>query len=144
MKWNYLALLLMLVVPVTSLAQLSKEEESRRFAEIKARFERGEKISPEERRFAQEVMARRRGAGQNPAERERRFAEYAKAHPSPRAPANPPQAVGCTIDFGRKRIDNHAISASSTWTSTPSSRRITANFLNRSCPTCCTLRNANP
>ena len=53
MRLNYFALLLMLAVPITSIAQVSREEENRKFDEIRARFERGEKVTPEERRFAQ-------------------------------------------------------------------------------------------
>ena len=74
-------LLAALLLPLLLGAEDDREAENRRFAEIKARFERGEKITPEERQFAQKVMGRRKATERNPAEMRRRFEEYAKEHP---------------------------------------------------------------
>jgi acetyl esterase/lipase len=60
----------------TLAVQSERETESRRFAEIKAKRDRGEQITLEERRFAQSVMARR-----NQANAATRFRDYAKTHP---------------------------------------------------------------
>ncbi|UCD56501.1 MAG: hypothetical protein JSV16_11785, partial [Candidatus Hydrogenedentota bacterium] len=50
--------------------------DERRFADIKARHERGERVTPEEREFAQRIIERR-----NQERAAKRFQEYAKEHP---------------------------------------------------------------
>jgi hypothetical protein len=57
-------------------AQSGPKETDRRFEEIRARFERGEPITPEERQYVQSVMERR-----NQEEAAKRFQEWAKVHP---------------------------------------------------------------
>lgn len=56
-------------------AQGQQDPDMRRFAEIKAKRERGESITPEERAFAQSVMNR------NQKNAATRFQEYARTHP---------------------------------------------------------------
>lgn len=90
MKLVRVTLAVLMLASTVSASQAEREAESRRFAEIKAKHERGEQITPEERRFAQSVMPRR-----NQGSAETRFRDYAKKHP-------PRDSVGLVplIDLG--------------------------------------------
>jgi lysophospholipase L1-like esterase len=68
--------LLFLLVPVLVVAQAVSPAERQRFEEIRARRDRGEQISAEDRQFAQGVMAKL-----NQANAAQKNGEYAAAHP---------------------------------------------------------------
>ena len=65
-----------LFVPVLLLAQAVSQSDRQRFEEIRARHDRGEPISAEDRQFAQGIMARI-----NQANAAQKNAEYTNAHP---------------------------------------------------------------
>jgi hypothetical protein len=69
-------LALALLLPLWVGAQAIGEAELQRFEQIKARHDRGEPVSPDEQRFAQDIMARQRQAAAA-----QQNAAYAKAHP---------------------------------------------------------------
>jgi hypothetical protein len=56
-------------------------EEQKRFQEIRARRERGDEISAEDRAWAMRYMQQRNQAAKGPAQNQQQFAEWAKAHP---------------------------------------------------------------
>jgi len=65
-----------LLLPLWLGAQVVSDAERQRFDQIKARHDRGEPVSPDEQRFAQDVMARQRQAAAA-----QQNGEYAKTHP---------------------------------------------------------------
>jgi hypothetical protein len=70
-------LALALLLPLWLGAQAIGDAERQRFEQIKARHDRGEPVSPDEQRFAQDIMARQRQAAAA-----QQNVEYAKTHPA--------------------------------------------------------------
>jgi lysophospholipase L1-like esterase len=64
------------LLPILALAQAVSDADRKRFEEIRARHDRGEAISPEDRQFAQNMQARL-----NQANAAQQNAGWAKAHP---------------------------------------------------------------
>lgn len=90
MKWVRVILMVLMLASTVSASQAEREAENQRLSQIKAKRDRGEQITLEERRFAQSVMARR-----NQRNAATRFRDYAKKHP-------PRDSVGLVplIDLG--------------------------------------------
>jgi hypothetical protein len=76
----------LLLIPVVTLTlhligQTVSPEDRKRFEEIKARHDRGEQVSEEDRAFAMRIMRTLKGQqGQQKADNQKRNAEYARTH----------------------------------------------------------------
>ncbi len=76
MKFPRMLLFAATVAPLLLVSQGNREQEDKRFAEIKAKHDKGETVTAEEREFAQSVMERR-----NQSKSAERNASWAKDHP---------------------------------------------------------------
>src|SRR5713226_3506870 len=76
MKWALRVLVPVFLFACVLPAQAPPDSPDKRFEEIKAKHDRGESITPDERNYAQSVMARR-----NQENAARRNQEYAREHP---------------------------------------------------------------